>query len=249
MSSIKAFASSISVHSSASFHNNTAIAGPAFILVEDSNISITENSQMYFSNNHARDIGGVFYISTKLHFYTHHSTIANNYIASQTICFLTVEGNRLHTQLSFVNNTAGKGGDAIYGGELELGWDGDLNCLLGFKNVSNVSQNTLSLISSAPSRVCLCDTSGKPDCLKIFSAIDGLVYPGQTINISAVAVGQDFGTVAGSVYAQFLHSSTHNFTSQLDMWQHTQGVLHNACNLLILLLFFRYHNHPMLFSF
>ena len=119
MSSIKAFASSISVQSSASFHNNTAIAGPAFILVEDSNISIAENSQMYFSNNHARDIGGVFYISTKLHHYTHHSTIANNYIASQTICFLVVEGNRLYTQLSFVNNTAGKGGDVIYGGDLD----------------------------------------------------------------------------------------------------------------------------------
>ena len=93
MSSIKAFASSISVHSSASFHN------------------------------HARDIGGVFYISTKPHYYTHHSTIANNYIASQTICFLAVEGNRLHTQLSFVNNTAERWGCNLrWRFRIRMGW-------------------------------------------------------------------------------------------------------------------------------
>ena len=104
-----------------------------------------------------------------------------------------------------MNNSAGKGGDILYGGHVFHGLDGDWNCLLGFKNISNISQNGLSLITSDPSRVCLCNRSGQPDCLIVADPTQHSIYPGQSINISAVVVGQDFGTVSGSVYAQFLH--------------------------------------------
>ena len=35
---------------------------------------------------------------------------------------------------TFINNTAGRGGDVLYGGLVALGYDGDWNCLLSFKN-------------------------------------------------------------------------------------------------------------------
>ena len=50
----------------------------------------------------------------------------------------------------------------------------------------------------------------KPDCLNIFKTIQTNghgPYPGQTIHISAVVVGQNFGTVSGAVYAQLIKFS------------------------------------------
>ena len=53
------------------------------------------------------------------------------------------------------------------------------------------------------------------------------VYPGQKISISAVVVGKNFGTVAGSVFAQFLNSKP---IPQLDVRESAQEVQHIQCN-------------------
>ena len=53
------------------------------------------------------------------------------------------------------------------------------------------------------------------------------IYPGQTINISAVVVGQNIGTVAGSVYAQFLQRGS---PPQLESGQEVQRVTQHKCN-------------------
>ena len=91
---------------------------------------------------------------------------------------------------------------------MALGYDRDWNCLLSFKNISDMSQQSgLSLISSTPSQVCLCSETGQPDCLTVADPTTRVIYPGQTITIPAVVVGQDFGTVTGSVFAQFFHTT------------------------------------------
>ena len=108
------------------------------------------------------------------------------------------------------------------------------SCLLEFKCLSEViSPSSLSLISSRPSRVCLCnDTTGHHDCLFVFDTTPHVVYPGETIHLSAVVVGQDFGTVAGSVYAQLLHQpkTSDDYQPHIESWQHTQGVTQRHCN-------------------
>ena len=59
---------------------------------------------------------------------------------------------------------------------MALGYDGDWNCLLS-KNISDMSQQSgLSLISSAPSRVCLCSESGQPDCLTVADPTTHVIY-------------------------------------------------------------------------
>ena len=60
------------------------------------------------------------------------------------------------------------------------------------------------------------------------------VYPGQKISVSAVVVGQNFGTVAGSVFAQFLNST---LTPQLDVRESAQEVQHIHCNQLTYTIF------------
>ena len=149
-------------------------------------------------------------------------------ISSRTECFVHVEGSRSYDQLTFINNTAGKGGGVLYGGLVALGYDGHWNCLLSFKKISDMSQqNGLSLISSTPSRVCLCNKIGQPDCLTVADPTTRVIYPGQTITIPAVVVGQDFGTVTGSVFAQLFHTTD---SVHMKQKQYNIAVEHRQCS-------------------
>ena len=87
----------------------------------------------------------------------------------------------------FLNNSAGSGGDAIYGGYLDQSvyqHNLILRCIQVLRNYSgnnelncSIFHESTSLISSQPSRVCLCNSSNKPDCLNVFSVQD--TYPGE----------------------------------------------------------------------
>ena len=231
ITSIRAISNSeIVVNGEIIISENSALLGAAFIL-ESSNIILYETGRITFQNNHALDYGGAIYIMTEeIHGRSRSMTDILFYdtpslITSSTKCFISVEGTRAQTRLTFVNNTAGKGGDVVYGGLIALGYDGDWNCLLSFKNISDMSQqNSLSLITSAPSRVCLCHDGHlvQPnDCLSVTEPTIH-VYPGQTITLPAVVVGQDFGTVTGFVSAKFLSSS---YTIHADLERGQQSIL------------------------
>ena len=226
ISAIRGGASNITVSGNLVFSGNTAFAGTAFILAQDSILKLRENSHIYFLSNHALVTGGVFYIDTNINY----NYNLNSVLSRSTNCFLHVEGSRSQQRFAFVNNTAGEGGDILYGGDVALGLDGQWNCLDSFKNISNISQNGLSLISSDPSRVCLCNGTGQPDCLTLADPTPNSIYPGQSTNISAVVVGQDFGTVAGSVYAQFLPISPPESSPQLESLQTVQPVTQQHCS-------------------
>ena len=69
----------------------------------------------------------------------------------------------------------------------------------------------LSPVSSAPQRVCLCDSNGKPQCANIsYIFTNTSVYRGDTITLSACIVGYDFGTTVGLIYAKSLYSDSHS---------------------------------------
>ena len=153
-------------------------------------------------------------------------------------CFLQV--NASEATLLFVNNTAVWGGDVLYGGHLDWECISHNNtcvdsCLRFFKNATSITpEHSLSQISSDPLRVCLCSSQNTswhaPDCTivsKTFSA-----YPGQTISIKAVVVGQDFGTVRGSVYGQFMQTEqiSNETTEKLEPGQAIQDALSHHCN-------------------
>ena len=224
VSAVRAYASNITVSGDVTFSSNRAFAGTAFILTYDSILTSAENSHIYFLDNYATNTGGVFHISNN---YMYLSMSYDSGIYPTSTCFLNTEGTRSQTRFTFANNSAGKGGDILHGGQVAFGYDGGWNCLDSFKNISNILQDGLSLISSDPSRVCLCNETGQPDCLVLADPTLHAAYPGQTINISAVVVGQDFGTVAGSVYAQFLHKGS---TPKLQSGQEVQSVIQHKCN-------------------
>ena len=241
ISSIKATSSNVTMSGKVLFHNNTASLGTVLISAKNSLLIITDYSNIQFQNNRAINYGGVFYIDTEESYqrtaslqdiieYKVRYKSVGSLITSRTACFVHVEGSRSHARFTFINNTAGRGGDVLYGELVALGYDGDWNCLLSFKNVSNMSQQSgLSLISSTPSRVCLCNETGQLDCLTVADPTTRNIYPGQTITIPAVVIGKDFGTATGSVFAQFLH--TPHTTDSVDMEpRHSIAVEHSQCS-------------------
>ena len=209
ISAIRGDASNITVSGNLTFASNKAFAGNAFILSMDSVLSLAEQSHIYSLNNRATNIGGVFYIVTDMIYTVYYITVNNydnNALLKNTKCFLHIEGSRSQERFTFVNNSAAMGGDILYGGDVAFGLDEQWNCLDSFKNLSNISQNGLSLISSDPSQVYLCNGTGQPNCLTLADPTPYSIYPGQSINISAVILGQDFGTVARSLPKRNYHN-------------------------------------------
>ena len=216
VSTIKAIGSNLIFAGTVTFANNTALLGAAMIL-HSSVTTFTRNSSLFFIGNHALSVGGAIYVDAT----TYYSTSSTVY----SECSLNLEGKTLQ----FVNNSAGSGGDVVYGGHMGLATTTDgSNCLLQFKKRSVVSQNnTMSVISSQPSRVCVCNSTGHSDCLKIFYS--NTLYPGDSISLKVVVVGQDFGTGTGSVYGQFLSFDPEK-KAQLEQRQYRQEVFQTHCN-------------------
>ena len=65
--------------------------------------------------------------------------------------------DRSQIKFKFVNNSAGTGGDIIYGGQVAFALDGDWNCLESFGNISSVTvyQNDYILVNSLKTVACL----------------------------------------------------------------------------------------------
>ena len=88
-------------------------------------------------------------------------------------------------------------------------------------------KSSSSVISSDPLRVCLC-RSGRPDCSHSSDSVT--VYPGGFFTISAVVIGQQFGTVVGTVYSQFLPLESSITQPALRVLQEAQRTHHLGCS-------------------
>ena len=231
ITALKVVSSEIVFSGNLSFIHNRGYIGAAILLVQKSVITLEENAVVLFKENFALSAGGAIYIASNKYFSLQYK---NSYgpLVTRAKCILHVNGTITSDRLLFENNTALHGGDILYGGSLGLAcrdeheeqdWVCDSNCLLLFKLISQMQTegNLTSLIASDPIGVCLCNSSGVPDCLRIVDDAAHHIYPGQTIHISVAAVGQDFGTVVGSVCAQFLQGA--GTLPQIDPSQRVQS--------------------------
>ena len=200
------------------FSSNYGYEGSAMYLY-DSNIQSLEGS-ITFNSNIASFTGGAIQIAgvdSDNPICPFHSVPVENVLSDTK-------------RLKFIQNSAGVAGNDIYGGYLDQalaneGTGNTTRCIEVIRQLSKLP-NTLSSISSKPSRVCLCNSKHEPDCLEVFSSREA--YPGEDITISAVAVGQTFGTSVGFIHAQLLWGS-----GSLGNEQHYQNVNQGGCNNLI----------------
>lgn len=184
------------------FANNTGHQGVALSLI-NSQLCLTNNSITIFNQNSANDVGGAIFVQPLI------------LPLMPAECFYqvpTVDNiQKLYIKLQFINNKAEKGGVNIYGIALHDTCIIDrpknrsptqsvevIKQFFGFETSSN-----LSLISSSPKRVCLCNHEGTPECANSdyiwYDAGD--FHAGEKLTLAAVVVGDEFGALASPVFA------------------------------------------------
>ena len=238
-SAITSYSSFIMLAGIVKFSNNSGVAGGALNL-RGSRIKILENSNVTFRNNNASVFGGAIYVDN-----------ADPYVSSEgynSYCFYGIEQVDSNYSITFDGNFAKNGGDHISGASLKS------NCTAAFQdNTCNDittcglvsykiwnasfkfypplgSPESISAISSKPTRVCLCNYSNhQPQCTDIQNIFrEFQVYPGEHFSISAVIVGGDFGTTTGTVYAHFDNNLKECVHSHNDTYiMHEQVITQN----------------------
>ena len=209
--------------------------GGGVSMAERSTFSISPNALVYWENNHAAVFGGAIYFSDYSPFsYCISSDDPGSYIAKEE-CFFQPTGKNLSSgsdaQLVFKNNFADVAGNVLFGGVVD-------NCKLTglysndssgevFDMLANTDDNTNSNISSNPFHVCRCENN-LPNCSESSYDVPHTVYPGETFQVSVVAVGQRHGTVPTTVRSN-IHMQTS--TSDLLYSQYVQKVNRNCTKL------------------
>ena len=232
---IQAFNSYFYFSNNIVFVNNTAYEGGALAFLGISYVVLANNTNIVFQNNSAKRAGGAVYVkeiySTEKCFFQFQSNDVHPHCSPQIQHTSEVNVSQINVNISFINNTAHIGGNAVYGSLLDscsvLGCSGWTLLESNFIQIhfEPSLKTDMSLFTSDPERVCLCK-DGTVDCTLLFHREKR--YPGEVFYISAVIVGDRFGTVDWAVYAQFL--PTDNVTALvLGELQQVQLIGHNRC--------------------
>ena len=192
-----------------SFISNTAIQGGALYLNQYSNSSLDQTTCVHFQNNVAVEFGGAIYVvdvSSSGHF------LPQQHTPSRSECFFHILGEEVFSDLEtpplvFENNSAGIRGSAVYGGLLSLCNFNSVSytSALDFFNRSILPDREHDLrfsISSDPTQICFCDKN-EWNCTEVVQS--RRIYPGQAIEVSAIAVDQSDIAIS-SLILGILHS-------------------------------------------
>ena len=184
-------------------NNSSPTDGGGIFLTENSYLTTSNGGHVSFINNTANRYGGAIYSTdndyTILRFEEPYYAYHTHFVDRCTVYNLSA---------TFINNSAARAGDNLYGGVLTFCNDAiiDVNnrYLHYFFQCSNVpdtlkyvpSVHPLSPVSSDPIVVCPC-VDGTVDCN--ITSLHREVYPGQIFNVSLVTVGLCGGVSPGTV--------------------------------------------------
>ena len=141
---------------------------------------------MHYQNNKAQKRGGAIFVEDS-------DYIMDIFTKKIDPFFVKLPKEEISSSLQFLfsNNSAEMAGNDVYGGWIDL---------CRFSLIMNVTENDYNSVTSNPIRICICINS-IPTCnLTVYTR---RLFPGQTIDIEAVAVGQRMGIVPSIVLAQF----------------------------------------------
>ena len=214
----------ITINGNMTFEGNSAMTnGGGLSLSSSSQCFLAANGTMYLVNNHAEQYGGAIYVADDPSLYCSTSNVN-----LWERCFFQLQ-TLSDTNFTCIieNNSAVKGGSAVYGGMVDRCRLEQFTYFPGeiFDMIFHITEHniTSSAISSDPYQVCPC-SNGQPDCSTYSISIT--VYPGETFLVPVVAVGQRNGTVPAVV-----KSSLEDEQSMFDSLQRAQSA-NNTCTAL-----------------
>ena len=251
---IQAIEANINVTENVDFTKNRAtVNGGALALDSDSVVYIFTPVVIKFVKNRAVSFGGAIYIEdNSVHcsydwningfIGIYYSPGRNEYFclcASVLYCSKRVAASfKDNINISFSGNSA-TAGSAIFGGGIDEAITNIVfnTCLFNGTTTTTVGDlfqillsdsindsNAQPTISSNPNRICRCN-NGQPDCSDSPSPYEVSVYPGQTVGVSLVAVGQRNGAVPSATTAIYDPDNGATFG---DL-QSTQRIDHTTC--------------------
>ena len=188
-------------------------------------VTLFSNTTVLFLNNTAKGVGGAIYSSSVM------KSLLSEY--DEKRCTLAVVEDNFKPL--FLNNTAGHGGDNIYGGNywscchgINLACDDVFGITQEFSDMIYCFYNPVfhlfhqkpisSLVTSRPLGVCICNEDSAINCST--RSVDRLIYPGQFISLSLATVG-----VCGGISPGELVTSNSSMTEVilLNVSQATSG--------------------------
>ena len=186
------------------FINNTGTQGGAMSLYSSSVLTKGKSSfisTVIFMHNKAHLNGGGIFVDD------------SGYVISGRLHESPIH-TKSYVRFNFSSNIALKGGNNIYGGWVDWSVNEEKYGLWSWRVRYTVQFNSdiskmlifddgVPGITSDPTRVCVC-VNGIPDCKITYQEKAG-IYPGQTIKVDLVAVGQRFGTVEANIKVNLVH--------------------------------------------
>ena len=196
---ITAVHSNIVLEGRITLRNNSAFNGGGMVMCDNSILffNLLTKVEVHIENCHANNFGGGIYAEFE---------------CSQAIppCFFQLSYllENPNTLFFLHNNTANKAGTAVYGGAVDTCFQFESSTHSTNKsnffdhlfNIAPAAENNLSNISSNPVKVCFCDQSNVPRC-EVREKYYGSIYPGSTVTVHVVVIGQRDGPVPGIVVA------------------------------------------------
>ena len=210
---IQVYNGELVVSGNLALRNNTASHGGGMTFIY-ATLFLQNNTLIEFINNYVTDTGGgIYYPSIKE--------------AKDAFCFYQIpteipqETTTLNIKLVFGNNSVLNGGNDIFGVAINdvcyVNEAATISSSSVYRDIFTFRNKSISTISSEPTRVCHCNEYIVPKCAEksfILSTLDHPIYPGESFTRSVAIVGKEFGTVSGSVYANFLKLHTNSMSVQ-----------------------------------
>ena len=205
MTAISAFHSHVTFTGNINIENNTGVNGGGIILCESSKIILTPNTNITVAGNHALGSGGGIYVD-------------DSCSGSTPLCFYQIENiqdcgdynnishlvDNCSIQVYMINNTSGYAGSQIFGGSVGYCYMHTVYFVLVAPIFNKIfheegPSTDLSKISSTPKMICFCANSSTIVCDKEVMQHTQQVYPGESVTLYVVTVGQENGTVPGII--------------------------------------------------
>lgn len=178
-------------------HNNGS-SGGGLLLCQDATLYLTPHTSIEIFNNKARHAGGGICVEPHC-------------IQTRPKCFFQIDNQTKYRpdllstiHIHLYNNTAVYGGHNLFGGDVDFCYMIDspnlntapLSSLDVYHKVFNITSNKSSSVTSWPRHICFCKGKEKDCSIEVWHIQS---YPGETITVQAVLVGQENGTVPGVV--------------------------------------------------
>ena len=198
--------------------NNSGSSGGGMLLCQNAVMYLDKHTNVTIAHNTANHAGGGICVET-------------DYLQSKPICFYQFARDPLinpdHAKtvnVSVYNNRALLAGNNIFGGSIEHCYMIDSPKHKANRStdiydaVFNVPKNEdlPSSVTSSPHHICFCLKNNTPNCSVTSYKYHQPIFPGESISVYAVLVGQYNGAVPGTIQAK-LSSSNFSFAPTQDV--------------------------------